>query len=880
MYRLPEHLQGPLESAATIVTADARQAFAVRAAWGEQQRHRGRITWPTPDILPLSAWLTRSWSRALDGDAGADLPLLLHPVQERSLWEQVVTTSARELELLHPHGAAGAARRTWQRLHEWAIDQRALEAVGSEETRAFLAWAWQATRLMRDHDWIDAPRALWRCPLVETGGGAGSFMLLGFDIEAPTRRALLTRLAAAGAAIRQAPNRATVGSATKLGCADPDAELRAAAGWARRRLEREPTSRLLIAIPDLDERRAQVERAFGDVLDPGSLLVNSPARAAPFVLEENVALDRYPIVATALTAFALAAGRLGFDGLSHWLRSPYWLAGNARAAHRARLDVLLRRIAPAELDLHALIAALTSLSRQDEAATLAVTLRRFDDELRHPALTPVEWSAVFSRALKVLGWPGDRTLDSAEFQTVEKFQEALSELAGLERLLGRVNLATAVGVLARLLEQMPFQPESADPPITVTSRIGDPVLIYDGIWVSGLHAGAWPEPPRPDPFIPWSVQVAAGIPDASSRGVLERARRTLAGWIASAPEVILSWPQRLDDEDCDPSPLIATLPDAPASLTGTTRRYSHLIHASACLEHLVDENAPPLAPEDRVHGGARALRLQSLCPFRAFAEQRLGAAPLEQPEPGIDARARGRFIHRALEQLWSSLGGSERLRNSSPAEREALIEATVRAASRDVLERRRRWSAATVAIETERLRELLRQWLDLEAARGSFRVLAIERTVDCAIAGLALGFRIDRLDQLADGRQVLIDYKTGQAQVKHWSGERPEDPQMLLYAHALDTPPAALAYAVLSTEGCRFAGLSAPPAAIAGLDSPPDWTTQLAQWRAVIEQLASAFVAGRAAVDPQPKACANCHLHALCRIDEMTARMTGEAGDA
>jgi probable DNA repair protein len=880
LYRIPVYLQAALESASTIVTAHSRQAFAIRSAWGEHQRQLGRTAWPTPDVLPLSAWLARHWSHALDEDARAELPLLLDPIQERMHWEQIVAASAREWSLLHPHGASSAAWRTWQRVHDWAIDLRSLDRAPSEETRAFLGWSERAAREMREGGWIDSARALWQAPTSSADDLPSGLLAVGFDEETPARRAWLERLAARGVTVHDVPQRAPLGGAVKAGFADSDAELQAAARWARRRLERSPSDRLLIAIPRLDAQRARVERIFTEILDPAALLVGSSAGAAhvaPFALEESLALDRYPLVATALTALELASGRVAFDAVSHWLRSPHWLNGTAGAAARGRLDAYLRRICAPELDLAALLSALANSSLREQEASTTAALRRFADELRG-TLTPSAWSAAFSRALLALGWPGDRALDSAEFQTLEKFNEALGTLATLDRLVGRVDLGNAVHYLRRLLEQVRFQPETGDTPVTVTARVGDPVLVYDGIWISGLHASAWPEPPRPDPFIPWHVQAAAGIPGASARGLLERANRTLASWLASAPELILSWPSRLDEESCDPSPLIAAFADA-AFPDDDSPRYTLVIHSAAARERLLDETAPPLPVGIPFRGGARALRLQSSCPFRANAEQRLAAQPLEQPEPGIDARTRGMLIHRALEQIWTALADSTGLRGRSAAERTALIDESVSAASRSVLERGRRWSVATRTIELERLRELLQRWLEIEAQRDPFKVLALERRFDCNVGGLAFSLRVDRLDELGDGRQVLIDYKSGQADTKDWWGERPADPQIPLYAQVLLEAPGALAYAMLSAEECRFAGVSSTPVAIGGLATVRDWPAQLAEWRTVVERLASEFLSGRAAVDPLPLACSTCHLQAFCRIDELRGRSTRVDGD-
>jgi hypothetical protein len=84
---------------------------------------------------------------------------------------------------------------------------------------------------------------------------------------------------------------------------------------------------------------------------------------------------------------------------------------------------------------------------------------------------------------------------------------------------------------------------------------------------------------------------------------------------------------------------------------------------------------------------------------------------------------------------------------------------------------------------------------------------------------------------------------------------------------------------MVSAEGCRFEGVSATPAALTGLRALEDWPAQLAAWRSVIERLAADFVAGRAPVDPLRSACGTCHLHALCRIDELAARSVRGGGD-
>jgi probable DNA repair protein len=878
--RLPEPLERALERAATIVTADPRQAFNVRLAWSERQRALGRTAWPSPDVLPLSSWLARTWARSMAGHSRSEQSTLLTRSQEQMLWEKVVADSGAHRDLLHPFGAARAAQRAWYRIHDWAIDRRALESAPSAETRAFLSWAEHADRRMREQGCLDPARALWRCPVPAASTESNELLLLGFDVESPSIRELRSRLAAGGLTVSRAADRTPRTGGARLALENCEAEALAAARWARRRLERNPGDRLLIAVPDLAQRRGQIERTLADVLDPAALLSPDSRSRGIFALEASQPLDRFPIIATALTAFELAVQPVAFDAASDWLRSPYLLAGESAATLRARLDIAMRPRSAEALDMRSLAALLGSASRAADPdrwpAALADCAARFAIGLR----TPAQWTGIFSAALDAIGWPGDRPLDSAEHQTVEKFHDALREFAMLDRLLGRLDPPAAVRAFRQLVAQTAFQPETGDTAVTVTSRLDDPVLDYNGIWVCGLHAGAWPEAPNPDPFIPWPLQAAAGLPEATAAGTLECGRRVLASWLASSAEVIVSWPGRLDDEECDPSPLIATLPDAAERIElAAFRHYAQAIHAAARREPLPDEAPPPPAFAANDFADARTLTLQSLCPFRAFAEKRLRADTVEQPQPGIDARTRGQFMHRALEQLGRALDESAKLRRMSPEQRTALLDAALHTARAAVLERPRRWSRATLDLETARLRDLLHNWLEVEAARAPFRTIAVEESVGCSIAAIPFRLRIDRIDALDDGRRLLIDYKSGRASTRRWFGERPEDPQMPLYAVAVSTPPQALAYAVLNADGCQLEGISTAPQIAQGIAVIPDWSTQFDGWRRTIERLAGEFAGGHAAVDPTPEACGSCHLHSLCRIHELRARAEAAPDD-
>ena len=74
-----------------------------------------------------------------------------------------------------------------------------------------------------------------------------------------------------------------------------------------------------------------------------------------------------------------------------------------------------------------------------------------------------------------------------------------------------------------------------------------------------------------------------------------------------------------------------------------------------------------------------------------------------------------------------------------------------------------------------------------------------------ASAACEFTVRIDRVDRLEDGRACLIDYKSGAADVD-WRGDRPDNPQLPIYALLLPQALVAVAYGRINASECSFRG--------------------------------------------------------------------------
>jgi RecB family exonuclease len=158
------------------------------------------------------------------------------------------------------------------------------------------------------------------------------------------------------------------------------------------------------------------------------------------------------------------------------------------------------------------------------------------------------------------------------------------------------------------------------------------------------------------------------------------------------------------------------------------------------------------------------------------------------------------------------------------------------------------------------------------------------------VGGLSIETAVDRIDRLADGRKLVIDYKTGDPstiKASAWFGDRPDEPQLPLYATHAQGDVAAVVFARVRRGQCSWEGRARDGDIIPPIksfkESPEacehsDWPALLEEWRSILENLALAFRSGDARVDPKhnPSTCNYCDIGPLCRIQELSLKQMEE----
>jgi ATP-dependent helicase/nuclease subunit B len=892
---LYDSLFAALEHGATVITVNHRLARALRSRFNAHQIARGAAAWRTPSIASFDAWCDARWDELVDGGrhSGRHLP---SEAQEAALWERIVDESPEGDGLIQTGRTARQALEAWRLAAEWQLPIHAVsDAELNDDCRAFLGWARRYGRELAERAWVDRARLVER--IAEAFGDGvivapTEIWLAGFDEPTPLQNHLFDAMRGHGARVHLFTPPVHDATVATVALDDAHEELRCAARWARALLDRGETGLIGIVVPQLQSMRARVDAVFSDHLLPSSVLPDAAERVRPFNISSGRPLADYPIVASALLALELCDGRMAVERAGALIRSPFVGGAATELSSRALLDARLRRRGRMAVSLRELRTTAATPPKEEggdpptyAAPTLAERLEDWELEAGALALDrahrPSEWAQIFAKLLATLGWPGDREPTSAEHQALEKWWELLATYATLDGVIAPERCLGAVRRLARMASGIDFQPRTDEAPVQILGTLEAAGMRFDHLWVAGMHDEEMPATPKPNPFLPVRLQRTHNVARASAERELEFARTVVDGLLASAPHVIVSYPKSDGERPLEASPLLAHLPLTPASELASSdiELFSAIVHGSGARESLVDETAPPIAPGVPVAGGTGILRDQAACPFRAFATHRLGAKPLEKPAPGLDAMERGRLMHAVLETFWADVKTHAALvrLDEDALERKVTLHVTmaVDAAAKDHPET---FSPRFAGIEKKRLAKIVREWMKLERERLPFTVRHIEAEERITLGGVEMRVRIDRVDELSDGRKVFIDYKTSRPSSRKWFGERPDEPQLPIYCTTCDDVAAVL-FVQLKPDEVKFNGIAAEKGIVpgvkefAGEDDVMFWEQINPRWKQVLESIGREFMNGRAEVAPKdPRdTCLYCEVGPLCRVRDLSA---------
>lgn len=865
----------------TLLTPNQRLARRIKAQWDARRAAAGEGAWQPLPVHTLEDWLHSRWELAVSHRL---LPpsVPLGAAQTMEMWRQVVVAQqarSKDHHLLLPAAAAEFANQARELMRRWHLDPtdpgvRQLFAL-DRDCDTFWHWLQLFESRLEESGLCTPVDCLVQLSAVAARLPRERVVLLEFDEIPPLLRTALDKVCQRVETFSPA----TVAAHRVLHpVSDHRAELQAVAAWAANLHRAEPTTTIGIVPAQMHSDRVALEYLLRREFD----CLGENYSSLPVNFSTGTPLARTPLVRDALAALAMGLSHTTVPAVVRLMHSRFL---DVRDSSSALSQHFLNRlygmgreaVAVGDLSIVAKECSMAAGSglRLGRHLQVLATMR----ELRRAA-PPSVWASHFYNVLAVWCWPGPQTLDSVEYQQLELWHRVLDDLRAFDAVCGAIRYAEALSLLGDVCARQISHPQTADSPIQVLGPLEAAGLTFDHLWLCGMQAGSWPASPRPNPFIPISVQSRLRMPHANPEREQAFSTALLKQYSRACQALHASYSQQQDGIVDAPSALledfVLELIPQPAEICATWTASN----ADTELERIADHRAPQLDMPQRagIKGGSRLLEDQSQCPFRAFARHRLRIARPAEFNAALPATERGSLLHAALYVLWGEIGSLTALQSMDDQAQEHAVTRAIEAA----LASASGWAKRSIGagywrLERQRLAALLREWLSVERLRSAFQVVAREQAFAMELEGLPLQLRVDRIDELPDGSRVIIDYKSGSATIQDWLGERPAKPQLLLYAVAEPDTSAALAVARLQPRKCGFIGLGRVAAAegiridiervVDEQMAAGDWHTLNARWREILERLTRGFVAGEAQVDPlRESSCDHCGLQPLCRI--------------
>ena len=375
-----------------------------------------RIAQSLENALSLEEWLH------------ALAPHALSTVEELVLWEKIISDSELGETLLRAASTARQVASAWHLCVDWQLNPFQFEeALITDEVAAFMGWAKTYQTRCQKEGWTDSRT---RIDALITSIKKGEvevdkeIALIGFDELSPQLQTLFECIEQTGTVIVRQSLLGTKGEVCTLGAPNAETELLWAAHQAKAWLSEDPSASIGIVVPDLEKRRQSVHHVFQETLCTKQFNISAP-----------IALIAYPFISAALLGLECVKEYIPLEMISIWLRSPFFSGGMSESYARASFDVFLREQGDTAFSWTRLITLLQQYRKEESLfcqplknffalrATLSLKSKK----------TSIEWCQVIQELLGCLGWPGERTANSQEFQLKMRWDALLLEYGQLDR---------------------------------------------------------------------------------------------------------------------------------------------------------------------------------------------------------------------------------------------------------------------------------------------------------------------------------------------------------------------------------------------------------------------------------------------------------------
>lgn len=867
-----------LEEGTIVLTSTERVARFVRMQVSTAQAVSGKKAWFSPGVIKtVTAWFEQAWQQLMPDEQ------LLFPIQELAVTKAITDSSGLLPDtMISSTSTARKVNKAFALAKKYGIPMDRDAFLFKQEYEAFFEWH----RLLEDecqrNGWIfraHLPELLLKA--IERGEVAvpKKILIVGLLQLNPAEHAVFEALRSRGCVIELAEHSFDAVTPRLVRPHTQQQEFAAVANWVAETLKPytdEPLAAptMAIVVPDVRKYSAALIDALSLHAAPSVFLPGTDHLETKTLwdISSGASLGYRPVVRCAMDLLSMTSDQADTEVFSRVLRSPWIFAPENEVAPRAQVDLWLRDNLGLSMGGKDFIRALSACKSASIPAFkdrfTEVMSRRVSDDKRYPS----EWADEFADVLKVMGWPGLRELDSANFQTLKAWDKALVMFRTLDAQMGVINYKRAHAWLREIVDTTQFQPRIAhQAPVAIMSYEEAIGLRWEKVWVIGASSMAIPLPVAPSPFIPTSLQEQAGCPESTPELSLERGKLVADALLRLAPEVVVSCPETgekgVSIGQCE---LFGSWPPALDLESGRGSFIDRLVGFldRKCFE---TEVVPPVSLDElgTLKGGTAIFKDYAEQPFFSMAKHRLGVREFPEPAIGLDPRIQGTMIHKILELFWGDVRTSWALHEMSSMQRREKIRSAVAQASEQLLSRLVwRYGMRLIQLEQMRLETLACDWIDLELKREfEFEVIGFENKHEIEVFGVPVVVMLDREDRiyLDDKREVfrdvVIDYKSGQSfRYKGLNTKTLTEPQLPIYATQVDAKGEAgarsdgIVMAQVNSASMGFhvrsnfaPSLVARKATAYDVCTEQAWDEQMAGWDMALQAMATGFLNGEAA---------------------------------
>lgn len=862
--------------------------------------------------------------------------LAIEHVQSEAQISEDVYSQNINIQLLSNRGAASEAMRAYALLLNWQVDidehQFALNSY--IDSRTYLVWQENFEKLAQSKavmTLLQAQAGLIQCRSKRQQTNTVKVVAVGFQLMSPLQESLLESLTT-GAWQRldlienaldiqeKLNDTSVVDPRQDIDCFEyrgksSEDEWQSAAQWIWRSSAENPDQRFAVVIPSLTKNRLAIERIFDEEAQ------RSGFSARDYNISAGVPLNRVVQIKHWFWLLHACFGSLPRDQMLELLWSPFIFNEDYKAT-RVELSKALFEAGESEYqfsDLSSLLDWARSSSSKAEAfdessetesgetfESLLLKANKLTRSLKsyhsESGRTLTAWIEKFKQFDVLFGFSQHRSLSSDEFQQLEMFNQALTHLQSNDGIYGQLSARHALAAIDRYCQARVYQAQT----IRNDTRLMPEVLgvleaagqRFDAIWLCEMSDQEWPPVVRTNGLLPFGLQASMGMPGSHERE-LQYATIQTQQLCFSADKVTISFRRHIDEVETRRSPFFdhyfENFQEWPIDVCSENESNQKQANIIDFIETIMDDKGLPLCADSnskkqqeiaaiRIRGGAAALADQAQLPLLGYFKHRLDIRPLANVQAGLTAAERGVCLHSILDKLWTHYKNQSSLLSASESD---VQEFFCNHIDRVLLElnraRFKKLAASELAIEKLSLSVAIDAWLSVERQRQDFEVVATEQNVEYFYQKDAKNYivkgRVDRVDRVDGLGHLIIDYKSGKSSTVGWFDEELSNPQLPLYALAVQNAFAAakelndhemvnaIAYAKLKFGEIALQGTTKDPEegnqndvkvrldkGLTALSKnryfhEPEWSALQKHWRTAIHLQLDSIIEGEADMD-------------------------------